>query len=106
MKTLHTLMPTVCALALAVSGCATSGRNNQTDIDALNAKVAALQGQLSQKDSQLDRLNDKVGSNAAELELARRQKDELEARLEDTLAKLKAAPAPAPKAVIPDSDLK
>lgn len=106
MKTLHTLIPAVCALALTVTGCATSGRNYQTDIDALNAKVAALQGQLSQKDSEISRLNDQVGSNAAELDRARREKNELEARLDDTLSKMKAASTPAPKPAAPDSDLK
>ncbi|MCG3175838.1 MAG: hypothetical protein MOGMAGMI_00773 [Candidatus Omnitrophica bacterium] len=106
MSTRQTMTLAACALALTITGCATSGRNYQTDIDALNAKVAALQGQLSQKDSEISRLNDQVGSNAADLERARREKAQLEGRLDDALSKLKSAPAPAPKPAAPDSDLK
>ncbi|MBI3252665.1 MAG: hypothetical protein HYZ52_05070 [Candidatus Omnitrophica bacterium] len=44
---------------LTASGCAT-GRNYQTDIDALNAKLAALQGQLSTKDEEVTRLQNQL----------------------------------------------
>ena len=38
----------VLACAVLLAGCATTGgRNYQTDIDALNARVTALQGQLA-----------------------------------------------------------
>ena len=38
--------------AVLLTGCAT-GRNYQTDIDALNARISALQGQLAEKDQQV-----------------------------------------------------
>ena len=39
-----------------LTGCATSGRNYQTDIDAMNARINALQGQLAEKDQQISKL--------------------------------------------------
>lgn len=47
--------------ALFLTGCATTGgRNYQTDIDALNARVSALQGQLAEKDSEISSLKSKM----------------------------------------------
>ena len=47
--------------SLFLSGCATTGgRNYQTDIDALNARVTALQGQLAEKDDEISSLKSKV----------------------------------------------
>ena len=42
-----------------LTGCAT-GRNYQADIDALNARVTALQGQLAAKDQQISTLQNQV----------------------------------------------
>ena len=47
--------------SLFLMGCATTGgRNYQTDIDALNARVSALQGELSEKDSEISGLKNQV----------------------------------------------
>ncbi len=43
-----------------LAGCATSGRNYQTDVDSLNARVTALQGQLSAKDQEISTLQGKM----------------------------------------------
>jgi chromosome segregation ATPase len=75
--------------AAFLTGCATS-RSNQADIDALNARMSALQGQLAEKDGEL---------NALQNQLA----DERMAR-EAAESALRSAPAPAAKKV--QSDLK
>jgi chromosome segregation ATPase len=43
-----------------LAGCATSGRNYQTDVDSLNARMTALQGQLSAKDQEISALQSKM----------------------------------------------
>ena len=48
-----------------VTGCAT-GRDYQTDIDALNAKLAILQGQLSAKDGEIARLQSQLKEAGAQ----------------------------------------
>jgi chromosome segregation ATPase len=63
-----------------LAGCATGGRNYQTDIDALNARVNALQGQLSAKDQELstlqNRMNDeRMAREAAEAALRKAEND-------------------------------
>lgn len=61
----------VLALAvLAASGCATTGRNYQTDIDALNARVTALQGQLAEKDQQISTLQNQMNDQQMAREAA------------------------------------
>jgi chromosome segregation ATPase len=75
--------------AALITGCAT-GRSNQADIDALNARMSALQGQLAEKDSEL---------NALQTQLA----DERMAR-EAAESALRSAPVVAAKKV--QSDLK
>ncbi len=72
--------------ALFVMGCATTPtRNYQTDIDALNARVSAMQGQLSEKDQEIAMLKSKA-------------EDERRAR-EAAENALRSAPAPAKKTV-------
>ncbi len=47
--------------SLFIMGCATTGgRNYQTDIDALNARLSAMQGQLAEKDQQISALKNSV----------------------------------------------
>jgi Tfp pilus assembly protein PilN len=46
----------VIASILLVAGCATTGRNNRTDLDALNARITALQGELAEKDAEIAKL--------------------------------------------------
>ena len=45
--------------AVLLTGCAT-GRNYQTDIDSLNARINALQGQLAAKDQEIFTLQGQV----------------------------------------------
>ena len=60
------------AMSIAlVSGCATT-RNYQPDIDALNSKISALEGQLSSKNEEISRLQIQLSSTASELEEAKR----------------------------------
>ena len=68
--------------AVMLAGCATGGRNYQTDIDALNARVNALQGQLAAKDQELNVLQNQVNDQrmareAAEAALRKAEKDRL-----------------------------
>ncbi len=86
---------------MSLAGCAT-GRNYQADIDALNSKISALQGQLDAKDQEVSRLQDQVNSGERRLSDSENEKRQLEMKLENELAK-----ARKPKAVAePDSDLK
>ena len=62
------------------AGCATS-RNYQPDIDALNAKVDALQTQLQAKNKEIGALNDQLRSLQSQLDAARRDKSTCESRL-------------------------
>lgn len=57
-------------LSLFPSGCATSGRSHQADIDALNARVAALQGQLSEKDQQMSSMQNQLNDQRMAREAA------------------------------------
>ncbi len=43
-----------------LTGCATTGRNHQADVDSLNARMSALQGQLSAKDQEISALQSKM----------------------------------------------
>jgi len=77
--------------ALFLSGCATtSGRNYQTDIDALNARVTALQGQLAEKDEQISSLKNKVDDERMAREAA------------ETTLRNTPPPAPAKKPTVTD----
>ena len=66
--------------AAMLTGCATGGRNYQTDIDSLNARVNSLQGQLSAKDQELNALQNQVNDQrmakeAAEAALHKTERD-------------------------------
>ena len=56
--------------AVMLAGCATGGRNYQTDIDSLNARVSALQGQLAAKDQELSALQNEMGDQKSARETA------------------------------------
>ena len=83
------------ACAVLLAGCATTGgRNYQTDIDALNARVTVLQGQLAAKDEEISSLQTQVSdqrmaSDAAQTAMRKAEDDKraLEERLR------KAAPS-------------
>ncbi len=83
MKKYNLLGVGVLASLLVISGCAT-GRNYQTDIDALNAKVQALEGQLSSKDQELSRLQGDLAAQKAALAQAESEKRLLSEKLDQT----------------------
>lgn len=84
-------------VSFLAAGCATS-RNYQPDIDALNAKVDALQNQLQAKNREIGALNDQLRSFQAQLDAARRDKSACESRLADRSAKSGYDKSPAPQA--------
>lgn len=61
-----------------VTGCATT-RNYQPDIDALNSKILALEGQLSSKDEEISRLRSQLNQAEAEKHTLSDKLDQLEA---------------------------
>jgi hypothetical protein len=61
--------------AFLLTGCAT-GRNSQADIDALNARINALQGQLAEKDEELTKLQNEVADQKLAREAAAMQRVE------------------------------
>jgi len=85
---------------LFISGCAT-GRNYQTDIDALNSRVSSLQGELSQKDQEIARLQGQSSQQQAALAQAEADRRMMGDKLDATMKQLsaekarKVAPAPA-----------
>ena len=83
----------------SLAGCATTGRNYQTDIDALNAKVAALQGQLAAKDQEIN--DQRMAREAAEASM--HNSDSERQRMASQLDDLKSQ---SYKAKAPASDLK
>ena len=92
--------PTIVAAALLLAGCATTGgRNYQSDIDSLNAKVSALQGQLSAKDQEISSLQSQVNDERMAKEAA-----EAAARRADDEKRAAAGRAASKKAA--ESDLK
>jgi chromosome segregation ATPase len=88
----------VIASILFVAGCATTGRNHQTDLEGLNARLTALQGQLAEKDAEIAKLKggleeQKGRREAAEAALQRAEED-------------RRALLSSKKTQEPDSDLK
>ena len=84
------------AALVLMTGCATTGgRNNQTDIDALNARVAALEGQLAEKDQALN--DQKMAREAAETAMrnAESERQRLAGQLESAKAESRRPQAPA-----------
>ncbi len=55
--------------SLLLVGCATT-RNNQADIDALNARLTALQGQMASKDQEIAALQNQVNEERLSREAA------------------------------------
>ena len=95
--------------ATMLAGCATGGRNYQTDIDAMNARITALQGQLAAKDQEIHALEGQVADqrmarDAAEAALASAQNEHRS--LSEQLENAKRKPAPTPVSKTYASDLK
>ena len=72
-----------------LSGCAT-GRNYQSDIDSLNSRVSALQGQLSAKDQEIAGLQSQLNSQQSVLAQAEADKRVLSEKLDSALANLQS----------------
>lgn len=81
----------ILAIAFVASGCAAGRNNYQSDIDALNAKINGLQGQLENKNREIASLQDQQRATAAQIDAANRAKADAEARLMQALDKLSAS---------------
>ena len=92
-------------LLVAVSGCAT-GRNYQADIDSLNARISALQGQLSSKDEEINRLQNQAKEESQALSRAEAEKRALSDKLDSALSKLEEKSRQQETQAAPPSDLK
>lgn len=77
-----------------VSGCATTAPNNRADIDALNARVSALQGQMASKDEELSRLQSELREKESALSQAEAEKRAAQAQLDAERARAASKPAP------------
>ena len=89
----------ILACAVLLAGCATTGgRSYQTDIDALNARVTALQGQLTSKDQEIAALQSQVSDQSMAkdaAEAAMRKADEERRALNEQLRSAEANKAKA-----------
>ena len=95
--------------AVVLAGCATTGANTKADVDALNARIAAMQSQLGEKDQEIARLQGQMTSQSAQAAQLEAEKRNLNEKLDQALSDLKAAqrkPAPKPVKAADDSDLK
>ncbi len=90
---------------LLISGCAT-GRNYQSDIDALNARISTLQGQLQSKDEEVGKLQNQQAEQQAALAQAESDKRLLSEKLDSALAQLEAKSHSSKVAKAEDSELK
>ena len=86
-------------LVLMTAGCATTntGRSTQTDMDALNARLSALEGQLAAKDQEISSLQGQMAGERTAREAAEAERQRLAGQLDA---------ARASKAKAPVSDLK
>ena len=91
---------------LVFSGCATTSRNYQPDIDSLNSKITTLQAQLSEKDQQISKLQNQLGDQQTALSRAESEKRELSDKLNSAAAKLEAASKKPAEPKRGESDLK
>lgn len=80
-------------VAFLMAGCATTGRNYQTDIDALNARVSSLQGQLAAKDQEINDQRLARESTETAMRDAEKERRLLSSRLESAKADSRKAGA-------------
>ena len=91
----------VLAGAFLLTGCATTGvKTSQSDIDSLNARVTALQGQLADKDQEMAKLQNRISDermakDAAETALRKAEEDKraLSGQLSTASTKAKSYPS-------------
>lgn len=89
-----------------ISGCATTSKNYQPDIDSLNARISTLQGQLSAKDEEIGRMNGQLSDQQSALNQAETDKRLLSEKLDTTLSQLEEKSRKAVMEPRVDSDLK
>jgi len=75
------------ACMVLLAGCA-GAKNYNTEIDALNSRVASLQNQLKAKDREMGALSDQVRSLQSQLETSHKAQMDAERRLDQALARL------------------
>ena len=78
---------------LIISGCATTGRNYQSDIDALNSRISSLQAKASEKDQEISKLQSQLGEQQTALTKAESEKHDLLDKLNAETAKRSAVPS-------------
>lgn len=88
-----------------LAGCAT-GRNYQSDIDALNSRISVLQGQLQAKDDEISKLQNQQTEQQAALAQAESEKRLLGEKLDSALSQLEARSHSKSAAKPMDSELK
>ena len=98
---------TLIAGFIFISGCATTSKNYQPDIDSLNSRITSLQAQLSEKDQQISKLQNDLSGQKDALNRADYEKRELSDKLSSAQAKLEAAEKRSKAPAKPEeSDLK
>ncbi len=81
-----------CGFILA--GCATTGsggRSSQADIDTLNQRVAALQGQLSEKDAEIAKMQNQMREDTVAMQQVESDKRALAEKLDAATAELNSS---------------
>lgn len=97
------------AAVFVISGCATSGRNYQSDIDSLNSRVSSLQRESSAKDQEISRLQSQLNEHQSALSQAESDKRSISDKLDAALAAQARAEEAASRpntGSAPDSTLK
>lgn len=61
-KTIYTLMSM--AFLISIAGCATTNKQSELEIQGLKNQIAALQGQIQEKDAEIDSLKTNVSSGS------------------------------------------
>jgi chromosome segregation ATPase len=94
--------------ASSVTGCATTGASKvgQSDIDALNARLSALQAQLSDKDAEIAKLRNQMKDEEAARVQAENDKESISRKLDTALSEIQSAKKRASKPAAVDPDLK
>ena len=70
------------AAVFVISGCATSGRNYQSDLDSLNSRVSSLQRESSAKDQEISRLQSQLGDQQSAISQAESERRAMNEKLE------------------------
>lgn len=87
-----------------IAGCATTNTaTRQSDLDALNAKIAAMQSQLAEKDNEVARLSNQMKEEESARRQAESESQRLSEKLDNALSQLESKKTVFAR---PDSDLK